>query len=239
MVKRKICESLPIYLILSIIMVICVILIRYIFLPISPPLEELTVNTSERKRIVLDPGHGGKDGGAVSVTGTHEKLLNLDISLSMREILHVLGYDTVMTREDDTELTHVSGGTRKMQDLKGRLEIVEANPDAVFVSIHMNKFPQEKYSGLQVYYSPNNENSISIAQNVQGYVKERLQPENDRKVKKAGSSIFLLHKIKSPAILIECGFLSNNNEAMLLDTPEYRARLSCTIVCAIINTQER
>ncbi len=236
---RKIGECLPLYFILSLLIIVCVMLIRSIFIPFCPPLEELETTVHERRRMVLDPGHGGKDGGAVSVTGSHEKQLNLDISLSMREVLHLLGYEVILTRESDVELTHPSGGTRKMQDLKGRLEIAKANSDAVFVSVHMNKFAISKYSGLQVYYSPNSNNSFALAKSVQNTVASNLQPENDRKIKKADSSIFLLHKIESPAVLVECGFLSNRNEAVLLDTAEYQEKLSSVISVAIINSFER
>ncbi|MBO5041272.1 MAG: N-acetylmuramoyl-L-alanine amidase [Clostridia bacterium] len=236
---RKIGERLPVYFFLSILIILCVMLLRSVFAPFCPPLNELETAGYERRKIVLDAGHGGKDGGAVSVTGTHEKQLNLDISLSMRETLHILGYEVIMTRESDVELTHIDGGTRKMQDLKGRLEIATYNKDAVFVSIHMNKFSASQYSGLQVYYSPNDAHSFDMARSVQDTVKSYLQPENDRKIKKADSSIFLLHKITSPAILIECGFLSNENEAVLLDTPEYRVKLSTAIATAIINSFER
>ena len=236
---RKPGEHLPIYFLLSALIIICVILLRSIFAPFCPPLEELEIDSHERRMIVIDAGHGGKDGGAVSVTGTFEKHLNLDISLSIRETLHVLGYEVIMTRETDVELTHPDGGTRKMQDLRGRLEIAEDNKHAVFVSIHMNKFSASKYCGLQVYYSPNNNSSINLAGAVQNAVRSSLQPDNDRKIKMADSSIFLLQKITSPAILVECGFLSNENEAELLDTPEYRIKLSTVITTAIINSFER
>lgn len=236
---KKIGESLVFYFFLSVIIFLCVMLLRSIFIPISPPLEELETQVTPRRRFILDPGHGGKDGGAVSVTGTEEKILNLDICLTMSEALHVLGYEVVLTRDSDIELTHESGGTRKMQDLKGRLEIAANNCDAPFISIHMNKFPVEKYNGLQVYYSPNNAESLLLAQSVQNGIVRYLHPNNNRKIKKAGSSIFLLYTIKSPAILIECGFLSNRNEAELLDSIEYRQKLSFNILTALINTYER
>ncbi len=236
---RKISETITFYFLISVFILTSIMLLRRIFAPFCPPLSELETAVHERRRIVLDPGHGGKDGGAVSVTGTDEKLLNLDISLSVREYLHVLGYEVILTRENDVELTHPDGGTRKMQDLKGRLQIALEYPEAVFISIHMNKFPESKYSGLQVYYSPNEPRSFEFAKTVQNTVKETLQPNNNRNVKKADSTIFLLHKIQSPAILIECGFISNPNEAELLDTNEYRVKLSSTIASAVINSFER
>lgn len=235
-IKRN--SGLPMYIIFSLILILSSILIRDVFTPITHIADYKETSADVRRRIIIDPGHGGKDGGAVSITGTHEKQLNLDISLTLSHILHALGYEIIMTRDDDFELTYTDGGTRKMQDLLGRLKIVRDNPDAAFVSIHMNKFPQEKYSGLQVYYSQNNDHSQDLALQIQNNVKTYIQQENNRKIKKADSSIFLLHKITSPSVLIECGFLSNQNEASLLDTVEYRTKLSSVIACSITNWYE-
>lgn len=232
-IKRN--GGLPAYMVFSLLLILSSLIVRQIFAPVTPLESYKDTATLVRRRLIIDAGHGGKDGGAVSVTGTQEKQLNLDISLTLCDMLHALGYEVIMTRDDDIELTHTDGGTRKMQDLLGRLKIARDNPDAVFVSIHMNKFPIEKYSGLQVYYSQNDEQSLELAQRIQNNVKTYIQQENNRKVKKADSSIFLLHKITSPAVLIECGFLSNNNEASLLDTVEYRTKLSAVIACSITN----
>ncbi len=232
-IKRN--GGLPAYMVFSLLLILSSLIIRQIFAPITPIESYKDTATVVRRRLIIDAGHGGKDGGAVSVTGTHEKQLNLDISLILSHILHTLGYEVILTRDDDFELTYADGGTRKMQDLLGRLKIARDNPDATFISIHMNKFPQEKYSGLQVYYSQNCEESLDLALEVQNSVKTFLQQENNRKIKKADSSIFLLHKITSPSILIECGFLSNPDEASLLDTFEYRLKLSSVIACAITN----
>lgn len=128
-----------------------------------------------------------------------------------------------------------------MQDLKGRLTVANNNNDAVFVSIHMNKFPIEKYGGLQVYYSPNDKNSYTLAAQIQKDVSSFLQKDNKRTVKKADSSIFLLDKIKTPAVLIECGFLSNIADSNNLDDPEYRLKLSSLIaksICMWYNVKE-
>jgi N-acetylmuramoyl-L-alanine amidase len=183
--------------------------------------------------VIIDAGHGGKDGGAISVTGSTEKELNLSLSKTVRDILELLGYNVIMTRETDTELTHTSGGTRKMQDLKGRLTVSTENPTVPFVSIHMNKFTDERYSGLQVYYSPNAAQSLDMAESVREFVTSYVQQSNDRKCKKANSSIYLLNKITSPSILIECGFLSNKSEAEMLDDEEYRATLGIVIACSL------
>ena len=121
-----------------------------------------------------------------------------------------------------------------MTDLKNRLAVAERNPQSVFVSIHMNKFSIEKYSGLQVYYSPNHEASLMLAETIQEKVKATLQPNNDRKVKPAGSNIFLLDRISSPAVLVECGFLSNPAEAQKLTDKTYQTQLSLVLADSIL-----
>ena len=105
---------------------------------------DLESGAHEQRGVIIDPGHGGKDGGAVSVTGTAEKELNLSVSETLEAILTALGYRVIMTRTTDTELSSERGGSRKMQDLLGRLEISERNPGIPFVSIHMNRFGHEK-----------------------------------------------------------------------------------------------
>ena len=184
---------------------------------------------------IIDAGHGGMDGGAVSVTGSLEKDLNLDVAESLKCMMEAAGYNVIMTRSDDTMLN--SDGTypksRKMRDMLGRLDIIKSHPEAIFVSIHMNKFPEEKYSGLQVYYSDNDPQSKEIAQSVQNMAKLTLQPENNREIKSAGDGIFILKNAEIPAILVECGFLSNHNEAALLDTDIYRKSIACLIFSAL------
>ena len=187
----------------------------------------------QRRTAVLDPGHGGKDGGAISVTGSTEKELNFSVSIALRDVLTVLGYDVIMTRDSDVELTHADGGTRKMQDLKGRLEILSQHQEAPFISIHMNKFPISKYSGAQIYYTVNNDQGLQLAKTVRSSIIDLLQTDNERNTKPSNSSIYLLHKAKSPAILIECGFLSNDEEAKLLDDDIYQIKLASVIASGI------
>ena len=181
---------------------------------------------TERYAVILDAGHGGFDGGAVSLTGTPEKVINLELTLTLSDLLTALGYDVILTRASDTELTSSDGGSRKMQDLRGRLTVAENNPHATFLSIHMNKFPQSRYQGLQVYYSPHAPASKTLADTIQASVHELLQPDNNRTTKASTTSIYLLHRIHSPAVLIECGFLSNPDEATRLEDPDYRTRLA-------------
>jgi N-acetylmuramoyl-L-alanine amidase len=191
-------------------------------------------STYELRTVILDAGHGGKDGGAVSVTGTAEKVLNLDIVLRMQDVFEVLGYDVILTRETDTELSHADGGSRKMQDLKGRLEIARKNCGIPFISIHMNKFPVEKYKGLQIYYSPIPE-SKELAETIRGSVVGYIDPTNKRSSKPSGSAIYLLHHAVSPSVLIECGFISNTEECERLCDSAYQQRLSACIAYSVLD----
>ena len=125
-------------------------------------------------------------------------------------------------------------GKKKVYDLKNRLRFTEElGENTVFVGIHMNKFSDPKYSGTQVYFSPNSPDSMSLAEGIQNKVKSALQPDNNRVIKKAGSSIFLLKRLKIPAVLAECGFLSNEAETLRLSTTEYKKEFSLTTAVAI------
>ncbi len=187
---------------------------------------------------VLDAGHGGRDGGAVGINGVMEKDLNLSIAAVLRDYMVLCGAEIIMTRTEDSlvcdEADPALKGKLKQTDLKNRLALAQAGVPAVFVSIHMNKFSIEKYKGLQVYYSPNDEQSAGYAKRVQNRIQCILQPENTRKTKAAGSSIFLLDRLNSPAILIECGFLSNREDAQNLSDAAYRARLSVVIADSLL-----
>ncbi len=226
-------SSLFWYALLALLLILTALLLRCAFdrwfniretaLPVSAP----AIRT-----VLIDAGHGGSDGGAVSVTGTAEKTLNLETALTLASLLRLQGYRVILTRDSDVELRAEGGGTRKMQDLKGRLLLSEANPAVPFISIHMNKFPQERYHGLQVYYSRNNPDSRTLADAVQNAVKTALQPDNNRETKPATSAIFLLDRITAPAVLIECGFLSNREEAVQLEDPDYRLVLCLAVSVA-------
>ncbi len=188
------------------------------------------------KIIILDAGHGGEDSGAVGIGGVLEKDLNLAVTLAVGELLEKEGYTVVYTRTEDKLLYGEDQnikGIRKISDLKNRCKIAENYADSLFVSIHMNSFGDSKYSGLQVYYSTENESSRAFAESVQNKVRELLQPDNDRKTKN-GKGIYLLENISNEAILIECGFLTNEAECKKLSEKEYQNRLSFSIVCGII-----
>ena len=195
------------------------------------------LSSSQYKTVIIDAGHGGEDGGTSSASGLIEKDLNLDIAFTLRDMLQANGINVVMTREDDRLLYDRNvdfHGRKKVLDLAARLSVAQSTENAIFVSIHMNAFSDPKYSGLQVWYSPNGEEAYDLAKKIQTNTHGMLQPQNDRKVKKATSKIFLLDKAVCPAVLVECGFLSNTHEADLLSSTEYRQKL-CFVLFTSIN----
>lgn len=184
-------------------------------------------------RIVIDPGHGGEDGGAVSCTGKNESSFNLQISLRLNDLLHLLGYETVMIRTTDVSV-YTSGNTiaqKKVSDLKQRVRIVQRTNDAVLVSIHQNTFPEGKYSGAQVFYAAS-DGSKALAGQIQSDLVSCLNPGSSRKEKR-GEGIYLLDKITAPGVLVECGFLSNWQEEAKLSTPDYQKQLCCVISAGV------
>ena len=205
-------------------------------LPHSSPVFEETRST----RIVIDPGHGGEDAGAIASDGTLEKDLNLEIANLIKVILELNGCNVTMTRQEDTLLYDKYGdlndytGHKKVYDLKNRLKIASEYENSIYVGIHMNKFPIEKYSGLQVYYSSNNDLSYDIANEVKDAVTKSLQPHNTRPLKRADNSIYILDKATIPAVLIECGFMSNEMELSLLKDKEYQKSLALCLFSSLV-----
>ena len=187
--------------------------------------------------VIIDAGHGGEDGGASSAAGLVEKDVNLEIAKILSDMLEANGIDVIMTREDDRLLydrnTNYQGRKKKL-DLAARLAIADSTENAIFVSVHMNSFTDSHYSGLQVWYSPNNSDSSLLAELIQVENREKLQPYNTRKTKAATSAINILHNAKCPAVLVECGFLSNPAEAKKLSDVTYRQNLSQLICDAIV-----
>ena len=192
--------------------------------------------------VVLDAGHGGEDGGAKSASGVLEKDINLAIALRLRDLLEANGISVVLTRSTDVLLYDRNvdyHGRKKALDLAARRKIAEETQNCIFVSIHMNAFPQTQYHGLQVWYSPNHTDSVILAKTVQELAQSQLQPENDRRVKSATSSIYLLHHLTVPAILVECGFLSNPQEAEKLATSEYQDQLAFLLFLALTDGMQK
>ncbi len=189
--------------------------------------------------IIIDAGHGGFDGGATAKDGTIEKDINLKISRYTSEYLNLLGFKTILTREEDVSLEdnpELSIKERKTSDIHNRLKIMEDTENALFISIHQNHYSVEKYSGLQVFYSPQfSDESSVLAQSIQETVTQTIQQENDRQIKKCGNSVYLIYNAVKPAVLVECGFLSNVNETELLKSDDYQMKIAYCISLGILN----
>ena len=229
------------YLLFAAIFCALVFLIVFIASHFHSTLKATTAaKTQKSPIIVIDAGHGGEDGGT-SCGAVVEKDLNLSIALDLADMLRGAGFDVVLTREDDRLLydpTSDYKGRKKQLDLAERLRIGESFDDAIFVSIHMNSFPDSKYRGLQVYFSPNDTTSQELAQSIQSSVCKALQSDNKRTTKAATSRIFILNEISKPAVLVECAFLSNPEECQLIATEDYRKKLTFCIfsgVCSFIS----
>lgn len=188
--------------------------------------------------IVIDPGHGGEDGGAVSDDGVVEKEINLAISTYLKEYYELSGFEVLMTRDDDTPMGDLSLPTlkeRKTSDMNARLDLFNSKDVDLVISIHQNKFTESQYSGAQVFYSPNDERSGELAEYLRKSIVGFLQPENERELKKASTNIFLLNNCYNPSVLVECGFLSNYEETQLLITPEYQQQMAFSIYCGTLD----
>ena len=186
--------------------------------------------------IVIDAGHGGEDGGA-SANGLLEKDINLSISLKLRDMLTVSGYKVVMTRDSDISVYDSSSGTtrqRKVSDLKNRVEVINGSKNNILVSIHQNKFEQSQYFGTQMFYSKNNPKSAVLAEELRKSVTGFLQPDNKRELKQADSNIYILDKAEVPAVIVECGFLSNEEEAKKLADDSYQQKMAFSIYSGIM-----
>lgn len=183
-----------------------------------------------RTTVVIDPGHGGEDGGATGVSGTSEAALNLQISLRLRDVLHLLGIQTVMVRQTDTAVYSEgcqSIAEKKVSDIKNRVKLVEQTPNALLLSIHQNFFPEGQYHGAQVFYAKT-PGSQSLAEQLQAALCAQLEPENRRQCK-LSERVYLLEQIETTGVLVECGFLSNYDEEQRLLQPEYQKKLAAVL----------
>lgn len=183
--------------------------------------------------IVIDPGHGGEDGGATSCTGRLESTYNLEISLRLSDLLRLLGCETRMIRTTDTSV-YTKGETiaqKKASDLKERVRIVNETENALLLSIHQNNFPDSRYSGAQVFYA-GTQGSEALAKKLQQNLVASLNPGSNRKSKRS-DGVYLMEHIDCAGVLIECGFLSNAAEEARLRSPEYQKKLCCVIAATV------
>lgn len=193
----------------------------------SEPLED-------RHCFIIDAGHGGVDGGAVSCTGAYESHLNLEIAIRLNDLMHLLGYDTIMIRTTDISI-YTSGNSisaKKSSDLKERVRIVNETPNAILLSIHQNHYPDSYYSGAQMFY-PQTTGSKELAGMLQNAFQKVLNPNNNRQIKPV-QGVYLMRNINKTGVLIECGFLSNREEEAMLRSVDYQKKICCVIasVCS-------
>lgn len=190
------------------------------------------VSESELPVVILDAGHGGIDGGCVSYNGVSEKGINLNIMLNLKALLEAYGYEVVVTRDSDTSI-HDEGveglSAQKKSDMKNRLEIFNSYENAIAISIHQNQFTSPQYSGAQMFYSETNPESQHLALALQQAFVSNLQPDNTREIKLTGDDLYLIYYAQVPSVMVECGFLSNPQEADLLQTEEYQKKVAFTI----------
>lgn len=188
--------------------------------------------------IVIDAGHGGEDGGSETDSGVLEKDINLAIAQDLQQMLEISGFRVVMTRESDVSIHDSSANTlreKKVSDLHNRLKIMESYADCIVISIHQNHFSQSQYQGAQMFYSTNNEQSKALAESLRTSVTGLLQPDNNRECKPSTSDIYLLHHTQQTAVLVECGFLSNPEEAALLTDDAYQHQMAFAIYCGVLD----
>ncbi|WP_177662635.1 N-acetylmuramoyl-L-alanine amidase [uncultured Eubacterium sp.] len=189
-------------------------------------------NVKTKKTVIIDPGHGGIDVGTVGIDGSLEKNINLSISLDLYDYLMVSGINTVLTRDGDYEV-YKAGEKRTKSDLYNRMDFINSVPDSILISIHQNHFENEAEWGTQVWFSPNDEISPTLADKILRSVKKNIQPENKRENKVSDNSYYILYKAQKPSVMVECGFVSNKNENNKLQDKEYQKDMAYSILAGI------
>lgn len=196
---------------------------------------------AKKETIIIDAGHGGEDGGAVAGNGVLEKDINLAIALELEKNLKQNNFDVIMVRDTDRSVGDQTLGTiaeRKRSDTKQRLRMVEEAGECILISIHQNHFSESKYSGAQVFYSPNQPESADLAEAIRQNIVGGLQPENKRENKAADKNIYLLYNCQVPGVLVECGFLSNPEETGKLCNEAYQKEMAAAIYNGLIDYLE-
>lgn len=189
-------------------------------------------NIQTKKTVIIDPGHGGIDVGTVGIDGSLEKNINLSISLDLYDFLMVSGINTVLTRDGDYEM-YMAGEQRTKSDLYNRMDYINSVPNSILISIHQNHFENEAEWGTQIWYSPNDEISPTLADKILQSVKKNIQPENKRENKVSDNSYYILYKAQKPSVMVECGFVSNENENKRLQDKEYQRDMAYSILVGI------
>ena len=189
--------------------------------------------------VIIDAGHGGEDGGSTSCTGKLESAFNLEISLRLNDLFHLLGIDTIMVRSTDISV-YTNANTiaqKKVSDLKNRVKLVNDTENALLLSIHQNTFPDSECTGAQVFYGSHDDGK-ELAEVLQRNFVAYLNRGSNRKSKKA-EGIYLMEQIDKAGVLVECGFLSNPEEEAKLASKSYQQKICCVIVSTVCNFLDR
>jgi len=191
------------------------------------------IKNEKQTCIVIDAGHGGADPGKVGINDVEEKKLNLEIALRLQRLLESEGVQVVLTREDDNGLYSDGSDNKKVEDMRRRCEIITEAMPAFTISIHQNSYPEEYVKGAQTFYYENSQEGKMLAEQIQTSMIERLDKENHRAAK-SNDSYYLLKRTPTPTVIVECGFLSNSQEAALLTTEEYQEQVAWAIHMGIM-----
>lgn len=193
---------------------------------------------TESKLIIIDAGHGGIDGGAVGINNVIEKNINLSIAKKLETMLTSCGFEVIMTRTTDDMTGEMLSENatihqKKVNDTKARVSIINSHPNAIVLSIHQNLFSDSKYYGAQMFYSTKNTDSKVLGTFLQNRFSTMLQKDNQRKAKPVDNNIYIMNHISVPAVLVECGFISNAIEAANLTNDEYQNKIAFVIYAAV------
>lgn len=190
------------------------------------------INQNSRSTLVLDAGHGGIDGGAISDSGLKESDINLQIALKTEALVRFLGIDTVMTRETDTDNSD-NKAYSEHDNLVQRVKLANSTENAVLISIHQNKFPSAVVSGAEVMYS-DNDDSKALGLITQDNLVTLLDSSNRRVARPAPKELLLTSSVECPTILVECGFMSNPQEVQKLASNDYQLKLAAILAGSYI-----
>ena len=232
-------STLTVYLILTFFFLTVIILV--ISSNSRVPEHHVAGDTMLDVAVILDPGHGGLDGGAVSENGTTEAPITLAISQKSQAVLSFVGVSSVLTRDTEQSLGYDPSASlreNKNADLRKRLKIAERYPSSVFISVHLNRFSQAKYYGAQTFYGVCNPESKHLAEALQEQMICLLDPQNERKAKRIPNTVYLMENVKNPAVTLECGFLSNPREEALLKSDIYQVKIALAVMSGYLHYQK-
>ncbi len=211
---------------------ICVMIYMVYSVYTQKSVSTFALPTSKRV-IVIDAGHGGRDPGKVGASGAYEKDLNLKIAAKLQAYLEQSGSYVLMTRIDDEGLYQESDPNKKRADLKHRKEIINRGQADIMISIHQNSFVESKYKGAQVFYHNSSAEGRKMAQYIQNEIKTFVDPGNNRQ-SKANTDYYILKTTEIPAVIVECGFLSNEQEEANLNTEQYQEKIAWAIYMGLV-----